>query len=103
MSKKSAFMFHHYFHPKPKISLEDAKISEKTRQKLQVLQQDYADIVSIYSSDIGLIHLEEMTIETDPNIPPDMSKPYPLPLKHYKFIKEEIENLLEAGLNKRSN
>ena len=27
-----------------------------------------------------------------------VSKPYCLPLKHYKVVKEEIENLLKAGL-----
>ena len=39
-----------------------------------------------------------MTIDTDPNLPPIISKPYPLPVKHHKFIKEKIKNLLEAGL-----
>ena len=43
-----------------------------------------------------------MTIDTDPNFPPVVSKPYPLPLKHHKFVKEEIGNLLEAGLIERS-
>ena len=31
-----------------------------------------------------------------------MSKPCPLPLKYHEFVKEEIENLLEAGLIERS-
>ena len=39
-----------------------------------------------------------MTIETDPELTPVTSKPYPLPLKQHKFIKEEIDNLLEVGL-----
>ena len=43
-----------------------------------------------------------MTIETDPELPPVASKPYPLPSKHHKFIKEETGNLLEAGLIRRS-
>ena len=37
-----------------------------------------------------------MKIDADPNLPPIESKPYPLPLKHHKFVKDEIENLLEA-------
>ena len=102
MPEKSAFMFHQNFYPKPKIDLEDAKISKETRQKLQVLQQDYDDIVGRHSIDIRLTHLEEMTIDTNPNLHPVMSEPYPLPLKHHKFVKEEIENLLEAGLIERS-
>ena len=43
-----------------------------------------------------------MKINTEPNLPSVASKPYPLPLKHHKFVKEEIENLLEAGLIERS-
>ena len=42
-----------------------------------------------------------MTIDTDANVPPVTSKAYPLPLKHHKFVKEEIKNLLEAGLIER--
>ena len=43
-----------------------------------------------------------MTVDTDLNLPPVMSKPYPLHLKHDKFMKEENENLLQAGLIERS-
>ena len=38
----------------------------------------------------------------DPELPPVASKLHPLPFKHHNFVKEEIENLLEAGLIKRS-
>ena len=43
-----------------------------------------------------------MTIDTDLNLPLIISKPYPLPLKHHNFVKEEIVNLLEAGLIERT-
>ena len=43
-----------------------------------------------------------MVIKTDPELLPVVSKPYPLSLKHYKFVNVERENLLEAGLIKRS-
>ena len=43
-----------------------------------------------------------MTIKADPELSPVASKPYPLPLKHYTFVKEEIKYLLEAGLIERS-
>ena len=82
--EKSAFMFHHNFYPKPKIDLKDAKISDETQHKLQILKQDYDDIVSQHSSDIRLTHIEEMTIEMDPELPTVVSKPHPLPLKHHK-------------------
>ena len=70
--------------------------------KLQILKQDYDDIVSKHSNDIRLAHLEEITIETDPELPPVVSKPYPLLLNHQKLVKVEIENLLEARLIERS-
>ena len=31
-----------------------------------------------------------MTIETDPELQPVVGKPYALPLKYLKFMKEEI-------------
>ena len=34
---------------------------------------------------------------------PVTSKPYPLSLKYNKFVKEEIENLLEAGLRETTS
>ena len=99
MPKKSASMFHHNFYPKWKIDLKDTKILQETRHKLVLLQQSYDDIVSKHSSDIGPTHLEEMKLT--------WAQMYPcckqaLPLKHHKFVKEEIKNLLEAGLIERS-
>ena len=77
MPEKSTFTFHHSFYCNPKIVLEDATISDETQDRLQVLKQDCNDIVSQHS-DIGLTYLEEMTIETDPELPPVASKLYPL-------------------------
>ena len=87
MPEKLAFVFHHNFCLKCKADLEDAEITPKIKQKLTDLQQKYDDIISKHSSDIGLMHLEEIRIDTYPNLPPVVSKPYPLPLKH-KFVKE---------------
>ena len=66
----SAFMFHHNFYPKPKIDLKATELAEDTWQKLLVLQQNYDDIVSKHSNDMKLTHLDEMTIDTDPHLPP---------------------------------
>ena len=100
LPKKSAFKFHHNFCSKPKVVLEDATISDKTQNRLLVLKQNYNDIVSQHHSDIGLTHLEEMTIEPDTEVTPVASKLSLLPMKHHKFVIEEMENLLEAGLIK---
>ena len=66
MPEKSAFTFHHNLYPKPKVKLEDKIISDETKDKLQVLKPNHNDIFSQHSSDIGLTHLEEMVIETNP-------------------------------------
>ena len=50
------------------------------KQKLQLLKQDYDDIVSKHSSNIRITYLEVMTLENDPEVSPVASKPYPLPL-----------------------
>ena len=66
------------------------------------MKQNSDDIDSYLINDIGLTHLEQMTIETNPELPPVESKPSPLPLK-YKFIKEEIKKLLEGRLIEKIN
>ena len=45
--------------------------------------------------------LVEMEIDTG-NHPPTASKPYTLPLKHYKWVQREIETLESAGIIERS-
>ena len=72
------------------------------RQKLQLLKQDNDGIVSKHNSHFWLSYLEEMTIVSNPELPPIASKPYPLPLKHHKCVKEEIENLFKARPIERS-
>ena len=57
MSEKLAFVFHHKFYLKPKVDLDDVKITPKIKQQLTDLQQKYDDIISKHSSDIGLTHL----------------------------------------------
>ena len=96
MPKKSAFMFHHSFYPKPKIDLEGATIPQETQKKLETLKQDYDNVISEHGSGIGLTHLEEMRLETDPELPLVTRTPYPLPLKYHSFVKEEIKNLFEG-------
>ena len=54
------------------------------------------------SSDIGLTHLKEMVLYTKPGSIPVVSKPYSLPLKHNRFVKEELTNLLKARLIEQS-
>ena len=100
--ENSAFMFHRDFYLKPRLTLLDAELSPKTQQQLETLLEEFSDIMSKISSDIGLTHLEEMVLHMKPGSIPEASKPYSPPLRHHNFIKEEWTNLLEAGLIKQS-
>ena len=95
-------MFHKDPYPKPRTMLLDAELSNESKQKMNELLEEFSDTMSKNSKDIGLTHLEEMVLPTEPRAPPVDSKPYDLPLKHHKFVEEELTNLLEAGLIKRS-
>ena len=47
--------------------------------------------MSYKSSDIGVMTLEEVPIETGLNLPPVASKPYTIPLKHQEFVRGAVE------------
>ena len=98
IAKQSALVHPSTFHPKPRLTLEDAYITPQTKQNLNKLLIYFDDIMSHSSTDIGLVTLEEVLIETSSNALPIASKPYPLALKHHHFIKEELQKLLQAGL-----
>ena len=85
-----------------KVLLEDKNTSPKTRQAFDELCQKFEDIISKNSGDIGKTLLVEMEIDTGNHPPPIASKPYKLPLKHYKWVQREIETLEKAGIIERS-
>ena len=60
----SSFMFHKDFYPKPRITLLDAELSNESRKHLNDLLEEFSDIMSKNSTDIGLTHLEEMILPT---------------------------------------
>ena len=72
-----------------KVDLDDAATSEETKVKFTKLCDDFQDIVSQGSTDIGKTLLVEMDIETGDS-PPIASRPYTLPLKHYDWVRKEI-------------
>ena len=102
IAEQSAFVHPSAFHPKPRLMLEDAHITPQTKQALDKLLTDFNDIMSHISTDIGLVALEEVPIETPPDALSIASKPYPLALKHHQFVKEELQKLLQAGLIEQS-
>ena len=80
-----------------KVELEDKEITDETREKFKDLCNRYDDIISKGSGDIGKTLLVEMDIDTGDS-PPIASRPYTLPLKHYDWVRKEIDTLDRAGI-----
>ena len=72
--------------PHRKVLLEDKDFSPKTQKAFEQLCDRYDDIISNNSGNIGKTMLVELEIDTS-NHPPIASKPYTLPLKHYKWVQ----------------
>ena len=102
VAENSTFFHLSKFYPKPKVELKDAKIKDVMKDKLNEILEEYNDIMSHKSTDIGVTMLKEVPIETDPNLPPVVSKLCIIPLKHQEFVRQELLKLLEAGLITRS-
>ena len=83
-----------------KVDLEDKKIKEETRQEFNKLCDQFDDIISKGSDDIGKTLLVEMDIDTGDS-PPIASKPYTLSLKHYDWVQKEITTLEELASSQR--
>ena len=84
-----------------KVDLEDKKIKEETRQEFNKVCDQFDDITSKGSDDIGKTLLVEMDIDTGDS-PPIASKPYTLSLKHYDLVQKEITTLERAGIITKS-
>ena len=83
------------YSPHQKHELEDYEIKTATKTKLKELFEQFDSIVSKHTNDINTTPLLKMEIQTEG--PPIASHPYVLPLKHYSFVCNEIENLEKAG------
>ena len=84
-----------------KVELQDAEVSEEHQNAFKELCNEFKDIFSVDSSDIGKTPLVEMEINTGDS-PPIMQKPYTLPLKHAEWVQKELEILEKAGVIVRS-
>ena len=51
---------------------------------------------------IGTMPLTQMSIDTEDSDPVSQ-KPYPIAMKHYQWVNEEIDKLLEAGVIRNSH
>ena len=84
-----------------KVNLQDAQVSAKYREQFRQLCEEFEDIFSKDSTDIGKTSLITMDIDTGDS-PPVCQKPYILPLKHREWVQKELETLERAGVIVRS-
>ena len=88
-------------YPNRKVELEDADIKEATRISFEALCEQQHEAFSKNNKDIGCTQLIEMEIDTGDSLPVAQS-PYTLPLKHYDWVRQEIETLEKSGVIERS-
>ena len=88
-------------YPNRKVELEDANIKEATRISFEALCERQHEAFSKNNKDIGHTQLIEMEIDTGDSLPVAQS-PYTLPLKHYDWVRQEIETLEKSGVIERS-
>ena len=88
-------------YPNRKVELEDADIREATRVSFEALCEQQHEAFSKNNKDIGRTQLIEMEIDTGDSLPVAQS-PYTLPLKHYDWVRQEIETLEKSGVIERS-
>ena len=84
-----------------KVDLQDAEITKEHQETFKELCDEYKDIFSVDSGNLGKISLLEMEIDTGDS-PLITQKPYTLPLKHAAWVQKELEMLEKAGLIVRS-
>ena len=84
-----------------KVKLQNAPITDEDRSNFKELCNNYTDIFSRSSEDIGHTPLLKMDIDTGDS-PPVCQRPYSLPLKHVEWVTKELEILEKAGVISRS-
>ena len=71
------------------------KLRPSIESKLNVLLEEYASQFTKDETSIGTMPLTEMTNDTRTSNPVS-HKPYPIAMRNYQWVKEEIEKLLTA-------
>ena len=84
-------------YPNRKVELEDADIKDSTRVSFEVLCEQQHESFSKNNKDIDCTQLIEMEIDTGDSFPVAQS-PYTLLLKHYDWVRQEIETLEKSGV-----
>ena len=81
----------------PKYQLEPT-----IQQQLDFLLRTFKDQFMKDDTTIGTTPLTQMSIDMGDS-DPISQKPYPVAMKHYQWVKEEIDKLLEAGVTRNSH
>ena len=82
--------------------LLDAPIDRQTKLDLDKLLDENKDFFAEDERQIGTKPLIQMSIDTGDH-PLVAKKPYTSAFKHYDWVKEEIDKLLEAGAIRKSH
>ena len=72
------------------------------QQQLDFLLKTFMDQFTKDETTIDTMPLTQMSIDTGDSDPVSQ-KPYPMAMKHYQWVKEEIDKLLEAGVIRNSH
>ena len=78
------------------------QLNSTIRQQLDNLLGTFKDQFTKDKTTIGTTPLTQMSINTGDSDPVSQ-KPYPIAMKHYNWVKEEINKLLEAGVIRNSH
>ena len=78
------------------------QLDSTTQQQLDYQLGTFKDQFVKDKTTIGTTPLTQMTIYTGDSDPVSQ-KPYPIAMKHYQWVKEEIDKLLEAGVIRNSH
>ena len=78
------------------------QLDSTTQQQLDYLLGTFKDQFVKDETTIGTTSLTQMSIDTGDSDPVSQ-KPYPIAMKHYQWVKEEIDKLLEAGVIRNSH
>ena len=78
------------------------QLDSTTQQQLDYLLGTFKDQFAKDETTIGTTPLTQMSIDTG-DLDPVSQKSYPIAMKHYQWVKEEIDKLLEAGVIRNSH
>ena len=78
-----------------RVDLQDADVTEEQQGDIKALCNEYIDIFSVNSGDIGKTPLLEMEIDIGDSLL-ITQKPYTLPLKHAAWVQKEYRNIRKS-------